>query len=535
MALQRVTTTAWATLLCLGFLSACDWGRRYAGVGDVVSVDTAARQVTIRHDGVPGLMDAATSQFAIESADLTATLSPGSRVRFVVRRRGDSVELTGATVVEAGNPGLHDHTPHHGGIVAMAGMIHLEALASRAGRLTLYLTDLWRRPLPLDDVSGTVTIDLPEGKRTLPLTRDADRLSATTALPLGASVNARFELHRAGEPVELSFLLPLGQEASGAAGIPSGGCARPAVGEAKEPLPRCTLSFANTVVALGATPDASMLLVAQVDLGVSAWRLPAGEFAVGFAPPPAVALIVPEPPHPEAPNAVEVSPDGREVVVAMENRLIIYALDTGRVMRAFAAPGGIVRAVSWSPDGTALLVATFYTPAGFLLAAADGQVLRRLPVEREGSAVAFARDGRRVAVASETGAVAIFDLRATSPPIVVPVAHASVRGIAFTGDAVVAVSEDGTIAVVDARAGSLITERHLDTAVHAAAFNVRRGLVATAGLEPRIDLTPIADGPPLEPLGWHDAQVLGLTWAGDTLVSGDAAGHVALWDLPSGE
>ena len=32
-------------------------------------------------------------------------------------------------------------------------------------------------------------------------------------------------------------------------------------------------------------------------------------------------------------------------------------------------------------------------------------------------------------------------------------------------------------------------------------------------------------------LTWHTRQVLGLAWAGPVLVSGDTAGHVALWDV----
>ena len=27
-------------------------------------------------------------------------------------------------------PGIHDHTPHHGGVVTMVGMQHLEAVAT---------------------------------------------------------------------------------------------------------------------------------------------------------------------------------------------------------------------------------------------------------------------------------------------------------------------------------------------------------------------------------------------------------------------
>src|SRR5262249_49175848 len=152
------------------------------------------------------LMDAGTTRFAVPSDEVRALLTPGTRVRFELQRHGEQLLVTRANSLAAGNPGIHDHTPHHGGVVAMVGMIHLEAKAAPSGRIELYLTDLWRRPLPLDDVSGAVTLDLPEGKRTLPLTRRDGLLEATGPALTRRTVNAAFDLRRAGDAVTENFL-----------------------------------------------------------------------------------------------------------------------------------------------------------------------------------------------------------------------------------------------------------------------------------------------------------------------------------------
>ena len=441
-----------------------------------------------------------------------------------------------------GNPGIHDHTPHHGGVVAMAGMLHLEAKASADGRVQLYLTDVWRRPVPLDDVSGAVTFDLPEGKRTGPLAVSGDALEGRGPALAQATVNVAFAVRRGGESVELSFLLPLGRGDSGAAGIPVDGCVAPArprspadgsapsrAGESAQP--RCAFTFVKPIVALAVTPDAATLLVAQVDLGISAFRLPAGAFALGFAPPPPIAIPVAEPPHPEAPNAVLVRPDGREAVVAMENRLVIYAMDSGQVVRAFAGPGGIVRAVAWSPRGDALLVSTFYNAAAYLLDAADGRIQRRLPIEREGAAVAYSSDGQTAAVASETGGVALFDLGATTPARMLRGARGPVRALAFVGDRLAAAGNDGVLRVWDRGSGALQFERQLGRTVRQMAVNSERGIAAAVGVDSAIQLTALTDGASVETQIWHSAQILSLAWAGSTLISGDADGRVALWDI----
>jgi len=296
--------------------------------------------------------------------------------------------------------------------------------------------------------------------------------------------------------------------------------------------PRCTLAFAKPVVAVALAPDATALLVAQVDFGISAWRLPAGEFGLGFAPPPAVTVPVDEVPHTEAPNALLVRPDGREALVAMENRLIIYSMASGQVVRAFTAPGGIVRAVVWSPDGGALLVASFYDAAANLLDAADGRVRRRLPIEREGAAVAFAPDGRVVAVASEAGPVLLFDIDTTAPPRALRGTGGAVRSLTFVGARLVAAGDDGMLRVWNRADGALLLERRIDRNVRAITVNSDGGLAAVVGREPAIRIVALSDGTSVGTLAWPPAQVLSLAWAGTTVASGDSAGRVALWDVP---
>src|SRR6185436_12055788 len=171
--------------LALTFLlllaAACDRSTTHSGVGDVVAVDPVNLQVTISHDDIPGLMGAMTMAFPVSGAAVLADARVGTRVRFDVVRHGDALLVTRILPVgtATGRPGIHDHTPHHGGVVTMVGMLHLETLATPDGAVRVYLTDVWRRPLPLDDVEGKVTVDLTDGKRELPLHTEDGALVAS--------------------------------------------------------------------------------------------------------------------------------------------------------------------------------------------------------------------------------------------------------------------------------------------------------------------------------------------------------------------
>lgn len=450
---------------------------------------------------------------------------------------GERTPVTTTTSTLPPAPAAHDHTPHHGGVVGMAGDLHLEARAAADGTLAVFLTDLWRRPLAPARATGTVTLALPGGQRRLDLRPGGEALEAAGP-PLDVpEVEASVALAVDGRRLEMDFLLPIASERTGAAGVPLAGCvplASPPTAAAARP--RCTLTFARSITALAAVRDGTLALVAGVDLGVSAWRLPAGRLVLGLAPPPPLAAPGPEGvrAHREAAAALATSPDGAEAVVALETRLLRYALASGRLAHELAAPGGVVRALAWAPDGVHLLVTAFYDAAAHLVRAADGVEVRRLPVDREGAAVAFAPDGRLAAVASEGGTITLFDLTGGAPPRALAAARGAVQALVFAGPHLLAAGDDGVVRAWDAPSGTLAGEAPTGRGLTRLALAPGGRVAASAGLDGIVRLHDAATGAVVATLAWHESQVLGLAWGGGVLVSGDLEGRVALWDAPDG-
>jgi hypothetical protein len=426
---------------------------------------------------------------------------------------------------------MHDHTPHHGGVVAMVGMTHLEALAAADGRVRVYLSDRWRRPLPLVGVSGSVTLRLPDGKHTVPLAEAGDFLEAQGPRLPRSEVSAHIEIARAGESIDMNFQLPLAGGAAGAAGVPAEGCVPPQGSGGGRP-PRCIITFPNGVSAMAAAPAGACAVIAVVNLGLSAWRLPRGELLSGFAAAPAVAVSSAEPAHPEAPNDIAVRPDGLEAAVAVEGRLLRYEVSSGRFLKELRGPGGVVRALAWSPDGTRLLVTAFYDDSAHLLQAEDGSEIRRFVAGPEATAVAFAADGRWVAVGSQAGSIGVFDPGADAPVRVVNAAAGPARALAFSGEHLLAAGDDGSLRIWDVRTGALLHTGPPGAPVVRLALDAERRFAATAHWDGSVRVHDLTRQTIAETLSWQRAPLFGLAWGGPSLVSGDARGQVALWDMP---
>jgi len=537
-----ITLVVVVALVPLGLAIRFTWRamHTYRGVGDVVAVDPARLQVTINHDDIPGLMAAMTMSFPVTAAELLSGLAPGTRVRFDVLRQDRNLLVTQLTPIgtaTGGRPGFHDHTPHHGGVVSMYGMTHLEVAATPEGRVRVYPSDVWRRPLPPAGWGGSVTLDLPDGKRTLALVAGDEALEAQGS-PLGvakvlAHVRIAPEGAAADDTIEMHVLLPLRPDVTGAtfASVPE--CVPPAspAGEAGARLPRCAVSFPQPVSALATTPDGRSALVAVVSTWVTDWSLPAGELLHGLAPAPPTVVSPDHAPHGEAAHLIAVAPDGREAVVVLTERLLRYATTTGALLRELPGPGGTVRSVVWSPDGRSLLVSAYGDAAAHLIRAEDGFELRRLPVEQEAAGVAISRDGRLAAVGSETGPIAIFDLSTDRPPRLLREPQRPADNLVFVGDRLLSVAEDRVLRVWDARSGALVSQRPLAVLPSRLAVTPDGRFMATGDTDWAIRIHDLAAGTVVETLTWHSAVVSGLGWAGGILVSGDTEGRMALWDL----
>jgi WD40 repeat protein len=96
-----------------------------------------------------------------------------------------------------------------------------------------------------------------------------------------------------------------------------------------------------------------------------------------------------------------LSPDGRTAAIAQESSIRLWDTASGAESRLSDGPSGRITSVAVSPGGETVAVAS-RGPSLHLCAAADGRVVRRLPLDDDVSAicaVAFSPDGTKLASA----------------------------------------------------------------------------------------------------------------------------------------
>jgi WD40 repeat protein len=227
------------------------------------------------------------------------------------------------------------------------------------------------------------------------------------------------------------------------------------------------------------------------------------------APKPATPALPPAPREPwtSAANfglvggaafAIAWNPNGPILAVGDAKTISFQFRDalSGEAKATISIPGrGAIQATSFSPDGATLAVGGFRGADALLWLVTDEHGKR---VELNGhservTAVAWNRDGNRVASASWDGSVRVWDA-ATGEKLLLLAAHGSlVTSVAYAGNQYIATGcEDSVVRIWDARTGDL--------------FAALRG---------------------------HAGTVQGVAFAGDgrTLVSCGNDGTVRLWDV----
>jgi WD40 repeat protein len=431
----------------------------------------------------------------------------------------------------------HEHAPRHGGAVGVAGDLYLEAVLEPQGVLRVYLTDAAGAAVPLDGVQATVHVASPEDDVGLPLRAAGGSLVARGAPFAADRVDARFELVVRGAPAQIGLSLQRGGEGAPSGVEPSGCEPLPSPsGASHEPVPRCVLRFHRGIAALASSPDGATLVVAAADAAVSTWHVPRGALAFGFVPPPGPPPSAAERVAAQrgAPNALAVRPDGESAVVALEDRLLIYSMADGRLLRELPRHGGFVRDVAWSAHGAALLVSWARDAKARLLRADDGLLLAEMPVAEEAGAVAMSADGRFAAVASEKGGVVEFAPRTAERLRFVGTAGAVSRVLSFgllqQRLALIGGGADGVVRAWNPESGETRWEASLGSPVVRIAVAPGGDALAVSGADGSVALLT-ASGGIVARLEGRGGGVNGLAIAGDTLASGDGSGQVLLWDL----
>ena len=65
-------------------LAQAETPKLFQGVGKIIAIDAASGFVTIRHEAIPGLMDAMEMQFEAKPPKLLEGLEPGDKVEFTL-------------------------------------------------------------------------------------------------------------------------------------------------------------------------------------------------------------------------------------------------------------------------------------------------------------------------------------------------------------------------------------------------------------------------------------------------------------------
>ncbi len=115
------------------------------------------------------------------------------------------------TIPLVGAPTPHaDHQPRHGGVVTMSGDLHVELVVAPSGGVFVYLSDAVRTPIAPAEASGSIEIERPGEKTTLPLRPEPSGSLAVAGPPPTKPASYRYRLNVRGNSLDLSLAVPAG-------------------------------------------------------------------------------------------------------------------------------------------------------------------------------------------------------------------------------------------------------------------------------------------------------------------------------------
>jgi WD40 repeat protein len=283
---------------------------------------------------------------------------------------------------------------------------------------------------------------------------------------------------------------------------------------------------------LAFSPDGKTLISCGRDGTVKFWDVPAGRERVTLR-------------APEGFEGLALSPDGQTLVTvaggpSRQGVVRRWDVAAGRERAGLFEPGCEVAAVAFAPDGRTLALACsdhlvrLWQPD----AEADAVVLAAHP--KEAWSVAFAPDGRTLASSSDDHTVKLWDPATRQARATLPGHGALVSCVAFAPDGRLLASGgyDRKVRLWDARSGKLqATLSDHTNDVRCLAFAPDGQTLASAGKDGSIYRWDVSMGRSLPTLPGHADQVRALAFAPDgrTLASASHDRTVCLWDVIRGE
>ncbi len=243
---------------------------------------------------------------------------------------------------------------------------------------------------------------------------------------------------------------------------------------------------------------------------------------------------------------LEYSPDGSKLAIAGGTRTIhVVDAHSRKELRLLTVDRFAVSSLAWTPDGKRLLVAgapsaTARRPQGNeraarLIDAESGSGVGEL-VEPGCSirCVAVSVDGRTYATGGQAGEITLWDGKSLRRLRALPGHQAAVSTLAFSRDSrrLASASEDGTARIFDLDSGEVRVLRDHTATVYSVAFSPDGERVATACLDSVVRLFDATTGQLVLDLRGHDDYVHDVAFSpdGHVLASGSGDATVRLWD-----
>jgi WD40 repeat protein/uncharacterized caspase-like protein len=296
----------------------------------------------------------------------------------------------------------------------------------------------------------------------------------------------------------------------------------------------------DAVTAIALSPDGRTLASASDDKTIKLWNTESGRELRTLTG------------HSDRVWSVAFSPNGKTLASGdMSNTIKLWNIETGKELRTLAGPPGsfnFVELLGFSPDGMTL-ASGGPGSAIKLWNIATGKEIRTLTWHSVGTGIlhphsvesfAFSPDGKTIAAGTNDNLIKILNIESGAELRTLAGHSSGIRSVAFAADGqtLASGSDDNTIKIWDTDSGKeIVTLTGHASSVGSLLFNSDGKVLTSAGFDNAMKTWNTGSGQALRNLSWEPrpAKCLALSRDGKTFASGSADNEIRVWNTESGK